>query len=202
MASSGHSLQQQRGSLEARIKLLVNPDLKEICKAYNYQVSGTKAVLQKRCIESEASAQRPSSHDWGSEEARDHMLTQIDTVLTDIVKRGDQTDFNDLNYRVAHHGQAPPPRSHTSGPVAGSSNYQNTNAYHHNNQSMSHRPTLMAGRSAAASKCEASPSLVSHSSTADEISVFKSSPFYDVLETIVPLEGLPGKHPRFISFVF
>lgn len=49
-----HELQRQRGNLEANIKTLVNNDLKEICKAYNYQVSGTKAVLQKRCIESES----------------------------------------------------------------------------------------------------------------------------------------------------
>lgn len=53
MASGGHTMQQQRAGLETRIKSLVNNDLKEICKAYNYQVSGTKAVLQKRCIESE-----------------------------------------------------------------------------------------------------------------------------------------------------
>jgi E3 SUMO-protein ligase PIAS1 len=52
MASGGHSIQLQKGSLETRIKTLVNNDLKEICKAYEYQVSGTKAVLQKRCIES------------------------------------------------------------------------------------------------------------------------------------------------------
>ena len=58
MASAGYTLQQQKGSVETRIKLLVNNDLKEICKAYNYQVSGTKAVLQKRCIESEVDTGR------------------------------------------------------------------------------------------------------------------------------------------------
>lgn len=56
MASAGYTLQQQKGSVETRIKLLINSDLKEICKAYNYQVSGTKAVLQKRCTESEVHA--------------------------------------------------------------------------------------------------------------------------------------------------
>ena len=53
MASGGHVLQQQKTFIEAKIKGLVNQDLKEICKAYDYQVSGTKAVLQKRCLESE-----------------------------------------------------------------------------------------------------------------------------------------------------
>lgn len=53
MASGSHMLVQQKGSVEARVKTLVNSDLKEICKAYNYAVSGTKAVLQKRCIDSE-----------------------------------------------------------------------------------------------------------------------------------------------------
>ena len=46
-------LLQSKANLEARIKTLINSDLKEICKAYGYQVSGTKAVLQKRCLESE-----------------------------------------------------------------------------------------------------------------------------------------------------
>ena len=52
-ASGGHLLQQGRASVETRIKTLVNNDLKEICRAFNYQVSGTKAALQKRCVESE-----------------------------------------------------------------------------------------------------------------------------------------------------
>ena len=53
MASGGHILQQQRIVVENKIRSLVNNDLKEICKAYEYQVSGTKAVLQGRCLESE-----------------------------------------------------------------------------------------------------------------------------------------------------
>ena len=44
----------QKPQLEHRIKQVVNNDLKEICKAYGYQVSGTKPVLQKRCLESES----------------------------------------------------------------------------------------------------------------------------------------------------
>lgn len=57
-ASGGHWLQQQRPSVETRIKTLVNNDLKEICRAYAYQVSGTKAALQKRCVESEVDSER------------------------------------------------------------------------------------------------------------------------------------------------
>jgi hypothetical protein len=53
MATNGPSLLQQKASLETRIKLLVNNDLKEICREYHYQVSGTKATLQKRVIEGE-----------------------------------------------------------------------------------------------------------------------------------------------------
>jgi len=53
MASGGHLLAQQRPSVEARIKSLLNADLKEICKAYGAAVSGTKVVLQKRCIQGE-----------------------------------------------------------------------------------------------------------------------------------------------------
>lgn len=53
MASNGLSLQQQKGSLETRIKLLINNDLKTICREFDYQVSGTKATLQQRVIEGE-----------------------------------------------------------------------------------------------------------------------------------------------------
>jgi E3 SUMO-protein ligase PIAS1 len=53
MASAQH-LQQQKYALENRIRTLVNDDLKSICRAYGYQVSGTKIVLQKRCLEGEA----------------------------------------------------------------------------------------------------------------------------------------------------
>lgn len=43
--------------MEARIKSLLNADLKEICKAYGAAVSGTKVVLQKRCIQGECQQQ-------------------------------------------------------------------------------------------------------------------------------------------------
>lgn len=49
---------QQKPALEAKIKTLVNSDLKEICRAYNQNVSGTKALLQGRCLEGEC-FQRP-----------------------------------------------------------------------------------------------------------------------------------------------
>jgi hypothetical protein len=56
MASGGHLLAQQKHSVEARIKGLLNADLKEICKAYGAAVSGTKVILQKRCIQGEWTA--------------------------------------------------------------------------------------------------------------------------------------------------
>ncbi|KAF2212066.1 hypothetical protein CERZMDRAFT_19586, partial [Cercospora zeae-maydis SCOH1-5] len=75
-------LHQQKNSVETRIKTLVNNDLKEICRAYNYQVSGQKSALQKRCTE----------------------------ILDTIVNDGDVAAFRDLNYRVNNHGKAPPPQ--------------------------------------------------------------------------------------------
>ncbi|PIA91599.1 E3 SUMO-protein ligase pli1 [Cercospora beticola] len=81
-ASGGHVLHQQKSSVETRIKTLVNNDLKEICRAYNYQVSGQKSALQKRCTE----------------------------ILDTIVRDGDVAAFRDLNYRVNNHGKAPPPQ--------------------------------------------------------------------------------------------
>ena len=46
-------LAQQSQGVETQIKTLVNADLKEICRAWGYQVSGTKVQLQTRCSQSE-----------------------------------------------------------------------------------------------------------------------------------------------------
>jgi uncharacterized 2Fe-2S/4Fe-4S cluster protein (DUF4445 family) len=72
MASGGHLLAQQKHSVEARIKGLLNADLKEICKAYGAAVSGTKVILQKRCIQGECMAVirgcgAERNRVWGSE---------------------------------------------------------------------------------------------------------------------------------------
>lgn len=53
MASGSHNLEERKRYLENRLEELVNQDLKEICRSNGYQVSGTKAVLQMRCRESE-----------------------------------------------------------------------------------------------------------------------------------------------------
>ncbi|KAI7520023.1 hypothetical protein KC319_g7073, partial [Hortaea werneckii] len=77
MASGGHEMLQQKPALEAKIKTLVNSDLKEICRAYNQNVSGTKALLQGRCLE----------------------------VLNDIIRTGDVRAFEDLKHRAQYKGQ-------------------------------------------------------------------------------------------------
>ena len=51
--SAGHMLQQTKSRLQTQLKRLVNTDLKEICRAYHKGVSGNKAELQKRCLDSE-----------------------------------------------------------------------------------------------------------------------------------------------------
>lgn len=99
-------LHQQKSSVETRIKTLVNNDLKEICRAYNYQVSGQKSALQKRCTESE---------DWqfyicGRSYVRWAQDADGAAVLDTIVRDGDVAAFRDLNYRVNNHGKAPPPQ--------------------------------------------------------------------------------------------
>lgn len=58
MASGAYDLQQARPSVVARIKALINNDLKEICKAYNVAVSGNKSLLQTRCIESKSHSKK------------------------------------------------------------------------------------------------------------------------------------------------
>lgn len=43
---------QQRAALEVKLKTLINEQLKDICRSYGHNVSGTKATLQKRCVDS------------------------------------------------------------------------------------------------------------------------------------------------------
>lgn len=45
------SLYQNRLAVEAKIKSLINNDLKEICRGENLAVSGVKAQLQTRILE-------------------------------------------------------------------------------------------------------------------------------------------------------
>lgn len=51
MASSAQSLQHNRLMVEAKIKSLINNDLKEICRGENLAVSGVKAQLQSRILD-------------------------------------------------------------------------------------------------------------------------------------------------------
>lgn len=99
--STNSALIQQRSAVEARIKLLINNDLKEICKNYSYPVSGTKAVLQGRCMESR-STRRNSRMRW---EHRDLLIGRL--VLDKQIRTNDVVGFEDLRYRVNNHGQSP-----------------------------------------------------------------------------------------------
>ncbi|KAF1822626.1 uncharacterized protein K489DRAFT_319371, partial [Dissoconium aciculare CBS 342.82] len=126
MATANHHLQQQRPIVEARIRTLVNNDLKEICRAHNYQVSGNKAHLQARCIESE-------------------MYADNGVVLRKIINDNNQTAFDALSYQISHHGQEPPPSfSHVKTADTGFSS-PTTASYSHTHHS---RPLPAQGRSA------------------------------------------------------
>lgn len=50
MASRGIGLEARRGPLVARVKTLINTQLKTILRSEGLPVSGTKAVLQERLI--------------------------------------------------------------------------------------------------------------------------------------------------------
>lgn len=50
MAAAGVSLEQQAQAIQAKIKTLLNSDLKEICRGEGLQVSGVKNALQNRII--------------------------------------------------------------------------------------------------------------------------------------------------------
>ena len=52
MASGRHMLEQQKANVATSLKRLINQDLKEICRNYGKAVSGNKADLQQRCLQS------------------------------------------------------------------------------------------------------------------------------------------------------
>jgi E3 SUMO-protein ligase PIAS1 len=51
--SSGGALQGQQVTLAAKVKTLINNDLREICRGENLQVSGVKSQLQSRILDRE-----------------------------------------------------------------------------------------------------------------------------------------------------
>jgi E3 SUMO-protein ligase PIAS1 len=106
------SLQQSAATITERSKTLINNDLKQILKEEGTSQTGNKAALQARVI---------SRTYLGSSAPRDcrfitRLLTSRSPVITDAVSRGDAEQIRRLQYRVQHHGEAPPPA--TSSPVA------------------------------------------------------------------------------------
>jgi hypothetical protein len=49
--STGGALQGQQDTLAAKVKTLINHDLREICRGENLPISGVKAQLQSRILD-------------------------------------------------------------------------------------------------------------------------------------------------------
>jgi E3 SUMO-protein ligase PIAS1 len=105
------SLQQMAATITERSKTLINNDLKKILKEEGTSQTGNKAALQARVI----------------------------GLITNAVSRSDVDLLRRLQYRVQHHGEAPPPA--TSSPVAPSysqppapiaNGYSTANGYQNN----------------------------------------------------------------------
>jgi len=105
------SLQQMAATITERSKTLINNDLKKILKEEGTSQTGNKAALQARVI----------------------------GLITNAVSRSDADLLRRLQYRVQHHGEAPPPA--TSSPVAPSysqppapiaNGYSTANGYQNN----------------------------------------------------------------------
>ncbi|RYN40786.1 hypothetical protein AA0113_g9051 [Alternaria arborescens] len=84
------SLQQMAATITERSKTLINNDLKKILKEEGTSQTGNKAALQARVI----------------------------GLIANAVSRSDTDLLRRLQYRVQHHGEAPPPA--TTSPVASS----------------------------------------------------------------------------------
>ncbi|KAH9873009.1 hypothetical protein J1614_005405 [Plenodomus biglobosus] len=80
------SLQQMAATITERSRTLINNDLKRILKEEGASQSGNKAALQGRVI----------------------------SLITSAVQHGDAEALRRLQYRVQHHGDAPPPATASS----------------------------------------------------------------------------------------
>ncbi|KAK5112675.1 hypothetical protein LTR85_011186 [Meristemomyces frigidus] len=143
MASGGHLMLQQRPSVEGKIKQLINNDLKEICKAYGQAVSGTKSVLQKRCMD----------------------------IIEDVIQRGDAASFEDIRFRVNNRGHGRP-QYEVASPADSNSSPSGANS----------RYTMPSAKGSALPTQNRLPTSGKY---------FKSSPFYEIVETVLPLQDLP-----------
>lgn len=83
---SENEIHAARSSTVARLKTLINQELKEICRQERLGVTGVKAQLQSR-------------------------ITQY---MEDAISRRDMATFERVRYRVMHNGASPPPTDSTN----------------------------------------------------------------------------------------
>ena len=113
-------------------------------------------------------------------------------VLDEIVTRGDPAALEEMRYRAQHKGQAPPrqtldsPANNYGSPAASYNAYNMSPAAARGN-AMATQIRLPTGRS-----CPRPSSTNCGCHLADDRVGFKSSPFYEISETVVPLTNLPG----------
>ncbi|KAH7074411.1 PINIT domain-containing protein [Paraphoma chrysanthemicola] len=148
------SVQQLAATITERSRTLINNDLKKICKEEGTSQTGNKAALQSRVIQ----------------------------LINHAVSRNDAETLRRLQYRVQHHGEAPPPAASSSPaapsyaqPRAPSANgYSMTNGY----QSNASYPTY------------SQPPMQSR-----QPYFFKDSPFFEIRELLmsnITLEASPS----------
>ncbi|CAE7007728.1 hypothetical protein PTNB85_01306 [Pyrenophora teres f. teres] len=152
------SLQQMAAIISERSKTLINNDLKKILKEEGSSQTGNKAALQARVI----------------------------GLISNAVSKSDAEQLRRLQYRVQHHGEAPPPA--TTSPVAPPytqpappipNGYGMANGYQ---ASGAARPYLPYGRD--------QPSVPPPPTT-----FFKESPFFTILDLVLggmTLEASPS----------
>ncbi|GAB7357256.1 hypothetical protein MBLNU459_g8231t3 [Dothideomycetes sp. NU459] len=97
MASGTQDLQHSKLAVEARIKTLINNDLKEICRGENLAVSGVKAQLQNRILQRTCNT-----------------FVVFTCMRVSVRVQGDANAFERIRYRVNHHGQSPTHDAYTS----------------------------------------------------------------------------------------
>lgn len=120
------SLHQMAATLIERSKTLKNNDLKRICKEERQPQSGNKAQLQGRVIGRMLRFHLPLRvASCLYDELHAHFIFTI--VINGAVNTGNAETLRRLQYRIQHHGEAPPPN--TDSPSTPSFSHTTPNGY-------------------------------------------------------------------------
>lgn len=123
----------------------------------------------------------------------------VSVVVEDVIQRGDAAHWEDIRYRLNNQGHGRPqygagsPTNNSSSPGGAYSQYTMPSA-------KGNAPPTQ-NRHSTSGKCTfVQQHRVSLPETDTVRPDFKPSPFYEIVETVLPLQDLPGTYPEMLPF--